>query len=226
VCEKQRRVVIEVRRVGMGKYISAILFSFLMLSAVSTVNAGITAWNCDDDGDGAIVMDYAKTALTQVGIGDYELSMTGAQYGFPGNSAAPAHVQGDFTVNGDPTVKILEDVSNDTTFNWTDYHITFGMVQNFSFISSGLTMPAGWTAVTSAVTAGNIPNGGPAGYVGTIDYYMGAGSPVLMGNDGLFGFKVTFTGSTAFSTEQIPTPEPTTIILLGLGAISVIRRRR
>jgi hypothetical protein len=210
----------------MGRYSVAFLISILMLLAVSTVNAGIVSWNCDDDGDGAIVMDYAKTALTQVGVGDYELSMTGAQYGFPGIPNAPAHVQGDFTVDGDPTVRILEDVSNDTTFNWTDYHITFGMVQSFSFISSGLAMPAGWYAVTSSVSAGNIPNGGPAGYVGTIDYYMGTGSPVLMGNDGTFGFKVSFIGSTAFSTEQIPTPEPTTILLLGLGAMSVIRRRR
>ena len=208
----------------MGRYISAILCSILLLFAVSTVNAGLTA-NCDDDGDGAIVMDDSKTVLTQVGS-EWQLSMSGAQYGFPGNSAAPAHLQGDFTVDGDPTVRILESVTNDTTFDWTDYHITFGMVQSFSFINAGLAMPAGWTAVTSAVTAGNIPNGGPAGYVGTIDYYMGAGSPVLMGNDGLFGFKVTFTGSTAFSTEQIPTPEPTTILLLGLGAMSVIRRRR
>ena len=86
-------------------------------------------------------------------------------------------------------------------------------------------MPDGWTAEVSAVTAGTIPNGG-SGYIGTIDYYQSAGDAIAINDIGTFGFKVSFLGSTSFCTEQIPTPEPTTIILLGLGAMSVIRRRR
>ena len=205
----------------MGRYISAILCVFLFLFAVSTVNASIVSWNCDDDGDGAIVMNDSLTTLNPIGE-EYELSLTGVQSWFP------AHVEGDFTTDTplDPIVRIIEDVQNDTTFAWSDYHITIGMSQTFSFVSSGTLAPAGWTAVLSPVTAGYMPNGGPMGYVGTIDYYQSAGDAIAIGDIGTFGFKVSFLGSIAFSTEQIPTPEPTTILLLGLGAMSVIRRRR
>jgi hypothetical protein len=208
----------------MGRYISAILFSFLLLFAVSTVNASIVNWNCDDDGDGGIVMNYNSIALTPVGS-EYQLSMSGAQY------FGPAHVAGAFTTDTelDPTVRILEDVSNDTTFAWTDYHITIGMTKAFSFVDAGLMMPAGWYAVTGSVLSGQPLPGDISpgtGWVGTINYYQGTGATVDIGSDGIFGLKVSFLGSTNFYTAQVPTPEPTTILLLGLGAMSVIRRRR
>jgi hypothetical protein len=202
----------------MGRYSLAFLSSILVLFAVSSVNASIVAWNCDDDGDGAIVMGTPSWA--EVGS-EYELRMGGNQYTYP------AHVQGDFTTDTplDPTVRIIEDVQNDTTFAWTDYHITMGMSHTFSFVESGLMMPDGWYAEVGTVAAGTMPNGG-SGFIGTIDYYRGAGDAIAIGDIGTFGFKVSFLGSIAFCTEQIPTPEPTTILLLGLGAMSVLRRRR
>jgi len=165
-------------------------------------------------------MNYDSIALTPVGS-EYELTMSGAQYWYP------AHVAGNFTTDTelDPTVRIIEDVENNTTFAWTDYHITIGMTHTFSFVSAGLMMPDGWTAVVGSVIAGTIPNGG-SGYIGTIDYYKDTGDAIDIGDIGTFGFKVSFLGSASFCTEQIPTPEPATILLLGLGAMSVIRRRR
>jgi hypothetical protein len=101
------------------------------------------------------------------------------------------------------------------------------MSQTFSFVGSGLLTPAGWTATTTAITTGLMPNGGPMGYVGTINYVMGTGgSPIVIGDTGTFGFKVSFLGSATFSTAQVPTPEPATLVLLGLGAVSIIRRKR
>lgn len=206
----------------MGRYSSAIL-CVLLLFAATTVNASIVNWNCADDGDGGIVMGPAT--LTPVG-GEYDLTMSGVQH------FLPAHMAGDFTTDTtlDPTVRILQGIDNDTTFAWTDYHITIGMNNPTFAISStsGLVMPAGWYAVVTAPVAGLMPNNGGPGYVGVIDYYIGTGSAVGIGDSADFGFKFSFQGqlNTAFSTEQIPTPEPTTILLLGLGAMSVIRRRR
>ena len=203
----------------MGKYISAILCVSLLF-AVSTVNASITNWQCADDHDGAIVMSPATWDSVA-----YQLTMSGTQYW------GPAHVAGEFTTDTelDPTVKILEDVSNDTDFAWADYHIAIGMTKSFSILSTGITAPTGWTWVITAPAAdqplpGDISPG--TGWVGVVNYYKGTGDSVAIGDDGLFGFKVSFLGSTNFYTAQVPTPEPTTIILLGLGAVSVIRRKR
>ena len=205
----------------MGKGF-AILFSVLLLLAATTVNASITSWTCADDGDGAIVMGTPTWTVVDPVTHDYDLSMSDTQY------RSQANVAGDFTTSDelDPSVRIIEDIDNDASFAWTDYHITMGMSHNFSFVTAGLVMPDGWTATVSDVTAGTIPNGG-SGYIGTIDYLKGPdGDAIAIGDTGEFGFKVSFSGTTSFCTEQNPTPEPATIGLLGLGAMALLRRRK
>jgi hypothetical protein len=194
----------------------------LLLMTTSSVNASIISWSCADDGDGAIVMNPAT--LTLVG-GEYQLSMSGTQYW------APGHVAGDFTTDTeqDPTVGFLEDVENDTTFAWTDYHIDFGMTKSFTILSA--TAPSSWTITTITQPVANQPlPGNPpgpgTGWVGEVDYYQGTGSPITVGNDGTFGLKVVFSGSVNFYTADTPTPEPATIGLLGLGALALLRKRR
>ncbi len=201
----------------MGRYFSAILCG-LLLFTVSTVNASITSWTCADDGDGAIVMGTATLTATSDG---YDLTMSGTQYWYPAN------VVGDFKTDTeeDPTVRIIEDVENDTTFAWTGYQITIGMSHTFSFVSAGLLIPDGWTVDIGVVSAGTMPNG-DAGYVGTITYSKGTGDAIAVSDDGIFDFKVSFLGSTSFCTAQTPIPEPATIILLGLGAVAAIRRKK
>ena len=191
------------------------------LAIPSLVNADIIDWNCDDDGDGAIVMgapawDYNSTA------DEYKLSMSGTQNWYP------AHVVGDFTTDTeeDPTVWIAETVDNNTTFAWTDYHIDIGMTKLFS-ISTSVIAPDDWTFVVTQPLVGGgqpLPKGG-TGWLGTIDYYVGSGSPIAIGDSGDFGFKISFKGSVDFCTEQVPTPEPTTIMLLSLGALAFTRRK-
>jgi hypothetical protein len=68
--------------------------------------------------------------------------------------------------------------------------------------------------------------GGGSGYVGTIDYSIGTGSPILVGDEAEFGFYIpSFTGSGTYSTSQTPIPEPATITLLCIGALALTRRK-
>jgi hypothetical protein len=201
----------------MMRRCSAFLIPLILLIVTPCVNASITSVNCAPDGDGAITMSYTNWS----GSEPYVLDMDGKQ------SWGPAHVAGDFITDTelDPTVKITQGIENDTTFAWTDYHITIGMSHTFSFVSGGFVGPTGWTITASAVTAGTIPNGNDPGYIATIDYVNATGSAIAIGDSGDFGFKISFLGTTAFCIEEYPTPEPATIALLGLGGLALIRRR-
>ncbi len=206
----------------MGKILSSILCVLLLIIAAQTVNASIVNWNCADDGDGGIVMGPGTWTPLD---GEYKLNMGGTQYFYP------AHVQGDFQTDTelDPTVWLIQQITNDTDFAWTDYHITIGMDKNFSIsTTSGIVAPDGWD-VSIIQPIGDQPLPGDIspgiGWVGTVNFVNNTGAPINIGEFGDFGFKFSFLGTVNFWTAQVPTPEPTTILLLGLGAMSVIRKR-
>ncbi|HUW84138.1 MAG TPA: PEP-CTERM sorting domain-containing protein [Phycisphaerae bacterium] len=197
-----------------------ILCVLCVLVAASWAQADIIDWSCDDDDDGAIIMDDPNTDLTG-SAGEYTLSMTGRQFSYP------AHVDGffDTDTDQDPTVWIIESIQNLTDFDWTDYHIDIGMNQNFQII--GVIAPADWTwDITNPAPGLPLPshtNPG-TGWVGSVDMY--AGTPVDIGLTGNFGLIVSFVGDVAFCTEQVPTPEPATFGLLVIGGLAMLRRRR
>jgi MYXO-CTERM domain-containing protein len=196
-----------------------LISAILALTVAATVNANIISHSCADDGDGAIVMNTQETTWADTPDG-YKLNMYGTQYGYP------AHLGGDFCTDTetDPTVWIVESVDNETGFTWTDYHIAVGMNKSFSI--TGVVAPPDWTSQITAPQANlQMPNNPPGtlGWVGYVDYY--AGTTIAPGQSGDFGVVVSFLGTVAFSTEQVPTPEPITMSLLGLGGLALLRRR-
>jgi len=198
--------------------VKTVLFAVAILASASLAGADIIAWNCDDDGDGAIVMN--GPTWQDLGNSEYSLTMTGVQNWWP------AHVEGDFTTDTelDPKVWLMETVENSADIMplvGTDSHIVIGMTKPFT--PSNVSGPDDWTWVVTPPVGGQpMPNGG-TGYVGIIDYY--AGTPILPGESGDVGFAMTFVGAIAFCTEQIPTPEPASMTLLALGAVALLRRR-
>jgi len=195
-----------------------IIYGYLigLLAFVPLSQADIVDWEADDDGDGAIVCDCAFDDVS------YELEVDGVQYWWPG------HVEGWFETDTetDPIVWFRNTVTNDMTvepYLWTDFHITMTMNKTFSILDA-FTSNDGWThSYTPTATY----DSGLGLWVGTVDYVMESGGvPIDEMEDGQFDFKVSWLGSMTFCMEYIPTPEPCTLALLGLGGLFFRRLRR
>jgi hypothetical protein len=103
----------------------------------------------------------------------------------------------------DPVIHITKQINNDSGFAWTDYHLQI----------SG----QGAAYVLGSATSDRFST--------IIDFFSPLIVPV---NDSVtLGFDIQVaSGTFSFSISQTPTPEPATIGLFGLGALSMIRRRR
>jgi hypothetical protein len=196
-------------------------FAFLAVLAFATcANANIIGVDCYNDGDGAIMMNSWWSDLSNPV--DAEVYMDEALHW------APAHALVDVTTDTqeDPSIRFTKDVDNATAYAWTGYLIN--VIRTGSFSITSATQPAGWDA--PLITAPIYQSSGlyAGQYLGSVSYSAGTGTPVGVGDAGIFKLTTSFAGSSTFTLEQIPVPEPGTLTLLvlaGICGLAMLKRR-
>jgi hypothetical protein len=197
---------------------SAVLIGLATFLCCSVSNASITNVIYASDYDGAI--DCKNWWFDYGDIDNYALSMVGDQY------VSPGHMLGTFEADSavDPTVRMRNTLDNDTSFDWTSFHVNIYLNTTFTLSSATNYVPGDWTTVVTA------PVSTGTNFMGQVDFY--SGSVVAIGDTLDFGYKISFTGSTSYSFTQefVPIPEPGTFSLAAVGGLLIggfklIRRR-
>ncbi|MGH7992389.1 MAG: hypothetical protein ACREDQ_02660 [Limisphaerales bacterium] len=204
------------------KRLSFVLIVAGGLVCCSASKANITGISFADDGDGAItcpVYTWSGSAS------DLSAPITGEQ------CWEPAHVVGTITTDtaNDPNLILGSAIDNDTTFAWTAYQVNVYMNNTFSLSAASVTLPADWTLASIQTTA--VPVVSLHGsYEAQILFT--SGTPVAIGDELDFSYKISFSGATSYSftQEMIPVPEPGTLGFLMAGVLllsgkKIVQRR-
>ncbi len=192
------------------------------LMVCSTGKANILYVQYADDGDGAITCDPTNW---QGSVPDLGLNITGKQCG------APGHVIGTITTDtaDDPSLILGSAINNDTSFAWTAYQVNVYMNNTFTLSAASVTLPIDWTLTSIQTTA--IPVVSPHGSY-EAQMVFTSGTPVAIGDELDFSYKISFSGATSYSftQEMIPVPEPGALGFMAAGVLLLggfmIGRRR
>lgn len=145
---------------------------------------------------------------------------------FSGNQQSAGSLSATLTqdVPGDPNIFVSNGFENDTAYAWTDYHVVVKMDHPFNLSNAViLPPPSDWTATPVSVTPA-VPDGSL--WVGYVDYL--GGTPIPVGGELDFSYKISFAGysSVTYSQDLFPTPEPGTLVLLVCGLVGLLAVRR
>jgi len=122
----------------------------------------------------------------------------------------------------DPNVTITKNLNNDTNFDWTDFHIILTPQPG----TGPLVVYPG--SVSSDRFSDVVVNNNGDGSA-TIDWFSNFGlgdTPVLIGESVTLEFTFNVPGTVWFKMHQVPTPEPSSLMMLALGGLALARRRR
>jgi hypothetical protein len=189
--------------------------------------ADIATWYCADDGDGVITCPRENVSWLDLGQGEYEMGFDGVH-----NDWDYGHMVGwfDLGADGDPAIKVINSIDNDTGWDWTDYHVNISMSIPFDILTGAfngpkVTLPNDWPTNLINVVQPTLVG---SQYVGSVDYY--AGTPVPDGQTLEFSYKISFVGEPlghyTYVQEMIPTPEPGTFVLVACGLLGLFVMRR
>ena len=219
------------------KKIASLIVAVAMLASVSVANAADNMWyTLISSSDASVVVADSgpgkALSLTKPGAGAATirvgLNMTSSTAAFAGWEINHIITGGATFANGallgTNYDQVLSDITNGST------NATFGRGSSSVSGSAGLVfafdlvLPAGGNL--PVLVTGDFGQSGALYSNGLYWYGRVAANPISFGGAGYTGGADTTPGWGSLPVISIQVPEPTTLVLLGLGAVALLRRRK
>jgi hypothetical protein len=180
-----------------------IFFAFVCVSVVSVAQGGVVIDN--PVASGSVLLTDHFLANLELTLNETVNATQPGQWGYlalTGNT------------DTDPSLHIVKSILNDSTFEWTDYHVVVTGSAGVSYIP-GSAASDRFQVIVPTIEPGSA----------TLDFYAPLSVPI--GDTVTIAFDVILpAGMFSLNIDQRPTPEPFTMLLMSMGGMVLLRRRR